>query len=63
MTHSITAFDRKYLAPDLTKFRAGQARRRENRRIAIIAILAIAAIAFHYFVLPGLLHAVNPELF
>lgn len=63
MTHSITAFDRKHLAPDLTKFRASQAKRRENRRIALIVILAILVIAFNHFVLPGVLHSVNPDLF
>ena len=63
MTHSITAFDRKHLAPDMSKFLAGQQKRRENRRIALIVLAAIVLIAFHYFVLPGLLHAVNPELF
>lgn len=63
MTHSITAFDRKYLAPDMSKFLAGQQKRRENCRIALIVILAVLAIAFHHFVLPGLLHVVSPELF
>lgn len=63
MTHSITAFDRKYLAPDLSKLREAQAMRRENRRIVYLAVAIIALVAFHYVALPAILHAVNPVLF
>lgn len=59
MNHSITAFDRKYLAPDLTKLRVAE----ENRRLAYLVLATIALTVFHYFVLPEMLHSINPALF
>lgn len=63
MTPSITAFDRKHLAPDLSKFRAAQSVRRQNRQIAGLVLAIIALAAFHFLALPAILHAVNPVLF
>lgn len=63
MTHSITAFDRKYLAPDLSKLHAAEAKRKQNRRIAYIVLGTIALTVFHYFILPEMLHSIAPDIF
>jgi len=63
MNHSITAFDRKYLSPDFTTYNARKAQRRQNRLIALFVLAVIALTAFHYFVLPELLHSIAPDIF